>query len=174
MGAGRRLDPGVVTSIAQTFLLKGDLERAIALDAGNPPLVKAIALVQSGRASEGVGLLQGALERGLHPTMRDEVAGILAVLTGRFDEIVDVVSRMLGSSFRDPEGFYHWAGALAQAGDHDGALVLLERSVDGGFYAASSLARYPWFKPLRATSDFALIVERAEALQRGPGGVPRR
>ena len=162
----RRLDPHVVTSVAQTFLLKGDLERAIALDKGNPPLVKAIALVQSGRLSEGVGLLQSALERDLHPTMQHEVAGILAVLTGRLDEIVDTVSRMLSSSFRDPEGFYHWAGALAQAGDPDGALVLLERSVDGGFYAASSLVRYPWFKPLRATSDFALIVGRAEALQR--------
>ena len=162
----RRLDPSVVTSAEQTFLLKGDFERAIALDTSDPPLVKAIALGHAGRAPEGAGLLQAALERGLHTIMQDQVRSILAVLTGRYDDIGVVVGRMMGSTFRDPEGFYHWAGALAQAGDHDGALGLLERSVDGGFYVASALARNPWFDPLRATSDFTHIVRRAEELQR--------
>jgi serine/threonine protein kinase len=163
----RRLDPSVVTSVGQTFLIKGDWERAIALEAGDPPLAKAIALVQSGRVSEGVGLLQAALERGgFHRTIHDEITGVLAVLQGRQDDIVVAVQRILGSGFRDPEGFYHWAGALAQAGDHDGALMMLERSVEGGFYAASALARDPWFDPLRAMSDFTHIVRRAEEFQR--------
>ena len=162
----RRLDPSITTSVEQTFLLKGDFERAIALCAGDPPIVKAMALANAGRASEGVGLLQAAIERGLQPMMLDQVTSILAALSGRYDGIAGVVGRMMGSNFRDPEGFYHWAGALALAGDHDGALGLLERSVEGGFYVASAIARNPWFDPLRATSDFTHIVRRAEELQR--------
>ena len=62
--------------------------------------------------------------------------------------------------------FYHWAGALAQAGDHDGALRLLERSIAGGFHPASALVRDPRFDPVRGMSDFSQIVRRADELQR--------
>jgi hypothetical protein len=72
----------------------------------------------------------------------------------------------LDTGFSDPEGFFHWAGALAVAGDRDGALELLERSVEAGFYPASALASYPNLDPLRATADFRHIVRRAEERQR--------
>jgi TolB-like protein len=162
----RRLDSNVVTSIAQTFLINGDLERAIALDTGNPPLAKAVALGERGRAAEAVELLQAALAGGAHSTLRDEISGIIAVLQGNADEIISAVGRMRLTGYRDPEGFYHWAGALARAGDHDGALAMLERSIEGGFYAASGLARDPWFDALRTMSDFTHLVRRAEESQR--------
>jgi hypothetical protein len=70
------------------------------------------------------------------------------------------------SGFVDPEGFFHWAGALAVAGDKDGALELLERAVEIGFYPASALVSYPNLDSLRTMSDFRLIVRRAEERQR--------
>ncbi len=51
----------------------------------------------------------------------------------------------------DPEAIYHWAGSLCEAGDHDGALGLLERSLDAGYYPASTLVSDPRFDPVRGS-----------------------
>ena len=162
----RRLDPNIVTGIAQTLLLKGEFERAVALDTSTPRLAKAVAMAQIGRPADGIVQLRAALEAGVHPTMREEISGFIAVLEGDHEAVIATAARMLRSGYRDQEGFYHWAAALALAGDHDGALAMLERSVNGGFYGASAAARNPWFDPLRALSDFVHIVQRAEELQR--------
>ena len=91
---------------------------------------------------------------------------MIAALEGKNDEghSPHLPSRRL--RFRRSGGVYHWAAALAQAGDHDGALGLLERSIAGGFHQASALVRDPRFDPVRATADFRLIVRRADELQR--------
>ena len=162
----RRLDPNVTTSVAQTFLLQWDLDRVVEFDTSTPPLAKAIALAGIGRLSEGVGLLQSALTGGIHSTMRDEIKGVMAALQGDHDEIFAATGRMMNSGYRDSEGHFHWAGALALAGDHDGALAMLERSLDRGFCAPAALARHPWFDSLRTMSDFTHIVRRAEEVRR--------
>jgi eukaryotic-like serine/threonine-protein kinase len=161
-----RLDPAVVTSAAQTYLIKGDYERAMALDRGDPPFVKALALLQCGRQPEGLELLNDMLERGSHATKREMIAAIVAVFERRYDDTIASVHRLVEGGFRDPEGLYHWAAALALAGDLDGALALLERSLEGGFFAVSALLRDPWLDSLRALPDFRHLVHRAEERQR--------
>jgi eukaryotic-like serine/threonine-protein kinase len=162
----RSLDPGVITSAAQTFFLQGEWDRAMAADRSDPPFTKASALVQLGRGAEGLELLRAGVARGLHPQLHDLANGMIAALEGRHDEVIRLTHRVLDSGFGDHEVFYHWAGALAQAGDHDGALGLLERSIVGGFHPASALARDPRFDPVRATADFRQILRRADELQR--------
>ena len=161
-----RLDRDVVTSVAQTFMLQGEWERAIAVDRSDPPFTKASALVQLGRGPEGIELLRTAIARGLHPHLHNLLGGMIASFEGRHDEVIRQTYQAIESGFGDPEAFYHWAGALAQAGDRDGALGLLERSIDGGFHPASALVHDPRFDPVRATPDFSQIVQRADELQR--------
>jgi len=72
----------------------------------------------------------------------------------------------MDSGLSDPEGFFHWGGALALAGERDGALEMLERAVESGFYPASAFVSYPNLDSLRGTSDFRHIVGRAEERQR--------
>jgi hypothetical protein len=91
---------------------------------------------------------------------------MLAAFEGRHDEVVRHTHRVIDSGFADHEVFYHWAGALAVAGDDDGALGLLERAIAGGFHPASALERDRRFMPLRANGDFRQVVRRAEELQR--------
>jgi eukaryotic-like serine/threonine-protein kinase len=162
----RSLDPGLVTSVAQTFFLMGEWERAIATDRSDPPFTTANALVLLGRQSEGLGLLRACLARGLQPQLESLVSAEVAALEGRPDEAIRHTHRVLDTGFGDPEVFYHWAGALAQAGDHDGALSLLERAVVGGFHPASALVRDKRLDPVRATADFHQILRRADELQR--------
>ena len=162
----RLLDPGVVTSAAQTFILIGEWERAIAVDRSDPPFTKATALVQLGRPSEGLELLRASAARGLHPQLENLVKGMIAAVEGRHDDVIRYTHEVIDSGFGDHEVFYHWAGALAQAGDHDGALRLLERSIAGGFHPAAALVRDPRFDSVRGMADFRQIVRRADELQR--------
>ena len=161
----RSLDRGVVTSVSQTFFLKGEWEQAIAADRSDPPFTKAFALVQLGRAPEGVELLRASARRGAHPQIKDLLDSMVAFIEGRHDDVIRHTHRALESVLADSEVFYHWAGALAGAGDHDGALSLLERAVTGGFHPASGLVQDTRFDSLRATADFRQIVKRAEELQ---------
>jgi tetratricopeptide (TPR) repeat protein len=161
----RSLDPGVPTSVAQTFLLMGQWEQALITDRSEPPFTRAHALVELGRASEALELLRGSVGRGVNPRLRQLAEAIIAVLENRHDDVIRHTHLVFDSGLADPEVFYHWAGALAVAGDADGALGLLERAVTGGFHPASALARDRRFDPLRAAGDFRQLAKRAEQLQ---------
>ena len=154
-----------MTSIPQTFLLTGEWERAIAVDQSELSFSKPMALFQLGRTKEALDQLYQLLAKGLHPQLHNAVATMIAALESRWEDVITHVRALVDSGFSDPEGYFHWAGALALAGDRDGALDLLERSIELGFYSARALVNYPNLDPLRATPDFRHIVRRAEERQ---------
>jgi tetratricopeptide (TPR) repeat protein len=162
----RRLDPAVVTSVAHTFLLKGDWVRALESDRSSVPFPKAVALVELGRRDEGLELLRTSLARGLHPQLHNMITSMVMFLESKHEELIGMIHGLADSPFIDPEGFFHWAAALGRAGDQDGALGLLERAINAGFYPASTLVRSSHFDPIRATPDFRNIVRRADQLQK--------
>jgi eukaryotic-like serine/threonine-protein kinase len=162
----RGLEPHIVTSVANTFMQMGDFERAIETDMSDFPFARAFAYARLGRAPEAVALLQAALARATHPQLRTAISCTLAFLVGRHDEVIRLIHELIDADFGEPEGFYHWAGALAQAGDHDGALLQLERCLRSGYYPASAMVGDPRFDPVRATADFRDIARRADELRR--------
>jgi hypothetical protein len=89
-----------------------------------------------------------------------------AAFESRWEDVIAHISTLVSSGFNDPEGYFHWAGALAIAGDRDGALEMLERCVEAGFYPASAFITFPNLDPLRTASDFRHIVKRAEERHR--------
>ncbi len=162
-----RLDPAVLTSVAQTYMLLNDWERALAVDRSAPSIAKPTALYQLGRTDEALAMIRPFIEQpDLQPQLRTALEVMAAAFESRWDEVIRHTRRLADSNFTDPEGQFHWAGALAMAGERDGALELLERSIERGFYAASALVSYPNLDPLRATSDFRHIVRRAEERRR--------
>jgi TolB-like protein len=163
----QRLDPALITSVAQTFLLVNDWDRALAVDRSMPSIARPTALYQLGRADEAVASIRAFLDKpGLHPQLKTAFETMTAAFESRWEAVLRYTRILAESPFTDPEGFFHWAGALAMAGDRDGALELLERSIEAGFYPASALASYPNLDPLRATPDFRHIVRRAEERHR--------
>jgi serine/threonine-protein kinase len=159
-----RLDPGVITSVAQTFVLQGDYERAIAADRSDPPFTTAHALVRLHRGSEALELLRARLARGLSPQLENLLRSMIATLEGKPDEVIRHTKMLIDAGISDQEVAYHWGSALAEAGDYDGALGLLERAVEGGFHPASALMSDPRFDSMRGMGDFRKIVQRAEEL----------
>ncbi|PWT82677.1 MAG: hypothetical protein C5B57_08290 [Blastocatellia bacterium] len=161
-----RLDPSVITSVGPSLLMKRDFERVVAIDRSDPPLPRALALVQLGRRSEGVELLRGILAQELHPQLHHMLHTVVMYLEGRHEDLIRSLHELAETSFDDPEKFFHWAGALAEAGDQDGALGFLERALNAGFNPAPALVRDPRFDPVRATSDFRSLVRRADERQK--------
>jgi serine/threonine protein kinase len=162
----QRLDPTVVTSVAQTFLLMGQWERALAVDRSEPSIARPSALYQMGRIDEALAMIRPYLERKLHPQLRTALNIMQAAFESRWEDVIAHIGMLVNSGFTDPEGYFHWAGALAVAGDRDGALEMLERTVEAGFYPATAFVTFPNLDPLRTTSDFRHIVRRAEERHR--------
>jgi eukaryotic-like serine/threonine-protein kinase len=163
----RRLDPNVSTSIAQTYLQKREWDRAIAADTSKTPIAKVLALVYGERRAEAAELLQALVGRDLPASLRALLEGLLRFVKGDRAPLVDAIHRMIDSSAgADPEALYHWAGALADAGDHDSALGFLERALDAGYCPAWTLASDPRFDPVRGSNDFRSLMRRADEMQR--------
>ena len=162
----QRLDPTVITSVAQTFLLLGQWQRALDVDRSEPSIARPSALYQMGRVDDALAMIRPYLSRNLHPQLRTALNIMHAAFESRWEDVIAHIRTLVSSGFNDPEGYFHWAGALAIAGDRDGALEMLERTVEAGFYPASAFITFPNLDPLRTASDFRHIVRRAEERHR--------
>jgi serine/threonine protein kinase len=161
-----RLDPAVVTSVAQTFMLTAEWERVLVVDRSEPSISRPMALFLLGRVDEALGLVRPLLQKDLHPQLKLALTVMAAAFESKADETIEGIRRLNHSGFSDPEGLFHWAGALAMAGDREGGLEMLKRTVEGGFYPASAFVTFPNLDSLRAMPDFRHIVRRAEERQR--------
>ena len=70
----------------------------------------------------------------------------------------------------DAEGLFKIAQAYAMLGNRAGALRVLARSIDGGFFSYPYFARDPLLDSIRQEPEFRRLLERArvrhEAFQR--------
>jgi TolB-like protein len=162
----RRLDPHVVTSVAHTFLLKGEWDRVIETDRANPPIAKILAVVHGRGRAEAVDLLRAAVAVKLPSAMQSLLESLLRFVQGDRDQIISSIHAMIDSGVVDPEALYYYGASLAEAGDLDGALGLLERAIDAGYYPAGALVNDPRLDNLRSSNDFRALVRRAEDRQR--------
>jgi hypothetical protein len=159
--------PHIITSVAQTFLVKREWDKAIAVDRSTTPIAKILAMVYGGRRAEAREVLSVLVTRDLPAALRSLLEGLLNFVQGDHEPLVDSIHRALDSGVGlDPEAQYHWAGALADSGDHDSALGLLERALDAGYCPAAALASDPRFDPVRGSHDFRSLARRAEEMQR--------
>ena len=108
----QRLDPAVVTSVAQTFLLLGQWERALAVDRSEPSIARPSALYQMGRIDEALAMIRPFAQRDLHPQLRTALDIMIAAFESRWEDVIANIRRLVDANFHDPEGFFHWAGAL--------------------------------------------------------------
>ena len=105
----QRLDPAVVTSVAQTFLLLGQWERALDVDRSEPSIARPSALYQMGRIDEALAMIRPFAHRNLHPQLRTALDIMIAAFESRWEDVIANIRRLVDSNFNDPEGFFHWA-----------------------------------------------------------------
>jgi TolB-like protein/tetratricopeptide (TPR) repeat protein len=154
----RRLDPTARTSVSYTHWLRGEYELAIARESQSPPYMRFYALVEMGRMEEALS--------GFHEIAQPVGGRVTSVYMGALESNADGVRegarRLVEEGFRDPEGLFFAARALARARADDEALALLDQVVHG-YFVPDVLERDAWFAPLRADPRMRALIEAARA-----------
>jgi serine/threonine protein kinase len=165
--SARRLEPGVRTTVAHTFLARGEYERAIAADLDPFPYVSIMALAALGRMDD-VRRRMDDLPPGDLSSELEQLPRVMATayLGGTGPEITRALQRFSGEGFTDPEGWLYKATVLVAIGQFEDAVALIARVVDGSYACDTILSSFPLFAPLRGHPGFEALIQRAASLRK--------
>jgi DNA-binding winged helix-turn-helix (wHTH) protein/tetratricopeptide (TPR) repeat protein len=157
-GRAVALEPRIRTSVPHTWYLQGDYERVTTIKPSEFPYIVPLSMAELGRGPEAITALC-ELEQRIPTKVRHFISAARALLEGKRDESI---AEMKAADIRDPEAFHYAARHLSHLTDTEGAIAMLERSVAGGFFCYPSMARDPWFDPLRKEPAFMKVLKKAE------------
>jgi serine/threonine protein kinase/tetratricopeptide (TPR) repeat protein len=162
----RRLDPNVPSSLEQTLLMTGDVERLLAAggQATHDAVIRVIGLGLAGRVEEGRSALPAARAKAPVPALQRYVDSLEQWLAGDASKLLAGMES-LGELriVHDPEAMFQTGWLLCHAGAHEPGLAQLERAVRTGYAVAGTLATAPAFAALRGEARFQALVATAEA-----------
>ena len=175
----RRLDPNVPTSIEQTLLMMGDVERLLAVvrpaGAGSgDSAIRVIGLGLAGHREEARAALLDLRQASRIPAFRSWSDYLLAWLERRPADMRAAASVFAGwgsspdggPSLRimeDPEAMFQQGWLLCDVGETEPGMECLRRSVARGYSVAPTLAGSPTFDALRGEPGFQSLLAEAEA-----------
>ena len=168
----RRLDPNVPTSLEQTLLMIGDLDRLLAVErppviAGADDGIRAMAMGLAGRREEAREILLGMRRSARVPAFLSWIDYLLAWIDRR---PADMILRLSALSMlkiqHDPEAIFLEGWLLCDAGDPEQGLGYLQRALAKGYFAVQTLLDRPHFDPIRRAPAFAALIDDARAGRR--------
>jgi serine/threonine protein kinase len=155
----RRLDPNIVTTVGNAYILMGNYEAALETDSSD--YARILTLQHMGREREALERIKESESKDLPPISRLLLQTIETSLERKKPESYESTMRVI-EAFTDPEGLYYMARHLSYLGDTETALATLKRVVDGGYFCVPVFARDPWLDPLRTRPEFVDLLKRAE------------
>ena len=164
----RRLDPNVPTTIEQTLMLTGDLDRLLELEprVGNPGGgdygIKIIGLGLAGRRDEARAVLSTMNLMARIPTLHVWTSYLHAWLDRRIPEMLEI--RKALSSLKvmdDPEAIFQEGLLLCDVGEFELGLDHVRRGVNKGYYVATVLESRAQFEAIRDQSAFQAVLATA-------------
>jgi serine/threonine protein kinase/tetratricopeptide (TPR) repeat protein len=167
----RRLDPNVPTSVEQTLLMTGDIERILALEpapiiAGGDNAIRVIALGLAGRRDEARRALQ-IRPRSHIPALQSWTGHLTAWLDRRPEDMIVGIAALSPLKIQDdPEALFQEGWLLCDAGEYERGLEQLQQAVAKGYAVAPTLSGSRQFDALRKNPTFQALLARAEADQR--------
>jgi eukaryotic-like serine/threonine-protein kinase len=166
----RRLDPNVPTSLGQTLLLTGDIDRLLAVEP--PPLGTATDEWIQARVT-GCGLA-GRRDESLHGLAELRQAPRVSAFQAWGDFLTAWLDRrptdMLAGLFAlsplkvydDPEFLFRVGWLLCDVGEHEQGLLYLRRALAKAYFVAPTLSASRSFDALRSDPRFRAILADAE------------
>jgi serine/threonine-protein kinase len=164
----RRLDPNVPTSLEQTLLMSGDLERLLAVDrpgvdAGADEGIRIIALGLAGHRDDARRRLVEMRQHVRIPAFQSWIDYLATWLDGRALDMVVRLSALQALRIQDdPEAIFLEGWLLCDAGDHAKGFAYLQRAVAKGYFVSQTLSRARQFDRLRTEPAFAALLTDAE------------
>jgi serine/threonine protein kinase len=169
-GEARRLDPNVFTSLEQTLLMTGDIERLLAVEvpaviAGADDGIRIIGLGLAGRRDEArVRLLAMRDARLRISAFQLWIDYLMAWLDRRSADMLVRLSSIEALKIQDdPEAIFQEGWLLCDIGEHEDGLGYLQRAVAKGYFVAPTLTEAPAFDALRDRPAFQSLLAQAEA-----------
>jgi non-specific serine/threonine protein kinase len=166
----RRLDPNVPTSVEQTTLMTGDLERLMAIEpslvvAGADDGIRVIGLGLAGRRDEARHALEAMRRTTRIATFNSWAEYLMAWLDQRpADMWGNNMAELNGLKIQeDPEAIFQEGWLLCDVGAHEQGLPYLRRAVEKGYSVAHTLANSRHFDAMRGDAGFREVLALAEA-----------
>ncbi len=165
----RRLDPNVPTSVEQTILMTGDIERLLQIPRQSPAGsgdqgIRIIGLGLAGCRDEAIALLHAMRQAPHIKAFQGWMDHLQAWLERRREDMVEHMSSFVALKIMDdPEAIFQVGWLLCDVGEHQRGLEHLQRGVDRGYFASPTLSGRPQFDALRGERGFEELVAQAEA-----------
>jgi serine/threonine protein kinase/tetratricopeptide (TPR) repeat protein len=164
----RRLDPNVPTSIEQTTLMTGDVERLLALPrtvsaGGGDHGIRVIGLGLAGRRDEAREVLANMTQMARIPMFQVFTAYLRAWIDRRVSDML--ASQESLRSLRimaDPEALFQVGTLLCDVGEFESGLEYVKQAVDKGYYVAPTLEVRTQFDQVRQQPAFQAILATAQ------------
>ena len=163
----KRLDPNVPTSLQQTLLMTGEVERL--LNAGAPVPggadegIQVMGLGLAGRRDEARQLLIDVRRLMALPGFQVWADYLQSWLDRRPQDMLANIAKIDTKIQMDPEAMFLEGWLLCDAGGYEAGLAHLQRAIDRAYFAAPTLAASRHFDPLRSNPVFRAIQAEAEA-----------
>ena len=165
----RRLDPNVPTSVVQTVMMTGDIERLLAtaptmVAGGGDQGIRIIGLGLAGRREEALRALADMGQAPHIPAFQAWTGYLRAWLERRPAEMLDKTSSFSALKIMDdPEAIFQQGWLLCDVGEHERGLDYLRRAVAKGYFVAPTLSGSRAFDALRGDPAFRQVLADAEA-----------
>ena len=165
----KRLDPNIPTSVEQTILMTGDVERLLELaprvinPGGGDQGIRVIGLGLAGRRDEARDILGNMDQMSRIPTFQIWTRCLNAWLDRRTGDMLAALDS-LGSLkvINDPEAMFQMGLLLCDVGEYERGLELVERAVARGYYVATTLEQRSQFDAVRDRPLFQSILAAAQ------------
>jgi hypothetical protein len=165
----RRLDPTIATSLRQTLLLNGDIERLLGSEfyerlPGSTEGIQVVALGVAGRVDEARALLANLRQALPNQTFHAWRSRLATWLDRRVEDLISSAESFPNVKiFEDPEVIFQQGWFLCDVGEHARGLAYLQQAIARGFFPSVTLTKYPQFDALRDDAAFRTLLAEAEA-----------
>ena len=162
------LDQNIVTSVAHTYFLLGDYEKALACYGTKVGFyLDCAALVALGDREQALVRLRNREESGgATGAVRAIMRSLRFYLEGNFVECLNAIDAGASHVQTDPESFYYMARQLAQINQTERAVQILFEVIGKGFVCAAELENDPCFASLRSSGHYGDLLSRAQLRRR--------
>jgi len=162
---GRRIDPGLRTSVMHAYMMKGDYARALETDVEDPPIMRPLVLDLMGQVDDGISEAD-RMSSSPVPLIRQIACATGAMLRQAKDAVSETDQLLRNWSLRDPCAAYYAARFVARLGDRERAIPLLRQTLDDGFCGYTFMMHDPWLDPVRGDPQFQDLLRRELEVRR--------
>jgi serine/threonine protein kinase/tetratricopeptide (TPR) repeat protein len=164
----RRLDPNVPSTIEQTILMTGDIDRLLALgpktsNTGGDQGIMVIGLGLAGRLDEARDMLLNMTRMARIPMFHVWMSYMQAWIDRRVPDMIAAQASISEVKIMsDPEAMFQIGTLFCDVGEFASGLPYIERAIAKGYYVVQSLERRTQFAAVRHQPAFEAILAAAQ------------